>query len=69
MGQKCGVRAGLLRRGPGASIFQGLSFLHVQNCVMHLKKKIFLLFCHRKFMKKSHSKLSKNKPENTHKLR
>ena len=34
----------------------------LQNCVMHLKKIIF--FCHHNFMKKCHSKLSENKPEN-----
>ena len=33
----------------------------LQNCVMHLKKRYF--FCHRNFTK-SHSKLSKNEPEN-----
>ena len=34
----------------------------LQNCVMHLKKNYF--FCHHNFMKKGHSKLSKNEPEN-----
>ena len=33
----------------------------LQNCVMHLKKKSF--FCLRNCMKKVHSKLSKNEPE------
>ena len=32
----------------------------LQNCVMHLKKKIF---CHHNYMKKVHSKLSKTEPE------
>ena len=35
---------------------------YLQNCVIHLKKNHF--FCHHNFMKKSHSKLSKNEPEN-----
>ena len=34
----------------------------LQNCVSHLKKTIF--FCHHNFMKKGHSKLSKNEPVN-----
>ena len=34
----------------------------LQNCEMHLKKKNF--YCHHNFMKKRHSKLSKNEPEN-----
>ena len=35
----------------------------LQNCVMHLKKKNFF-FCRPNFMKKGHSKLFKNEPEN-----
>ena len=34
----------------------------LQNCVMNLKKDYF--FQHHNFMKKSHSSLSKNEPEN-----
>ena len=34
----------------------------LQNCVMNLKKDYF--FQHHNFMKKSHSNLSKNEPEN-----
>ena len=30
--------------------------------IMHLKEKIF--FCHHNFLKKVHSKLTKNEPEN-----
>ena len=33
----------------------------LQNCVMHLRTIIF--FCRYNFMKKGHSKLSKNEPE------
>ena len=38
-----------------------------QNCVTYLKTNYF--FCHHTLMKKSHSKLSKNEPENIQKLR
>ena len=34
----------------------------LQNSIMHLKKNNF--FCHNNFMKKGHSKMSKNEPEN-----
>ena len=34
----------------------------LQYCVIYLKKIIF--FCHHNFMKKAHSKFSKNEPEN-----
>ena len=34
----------------------------LENCVMYLRKKVF--FCQHNFMKKSHSKLSKNEPGN-----
>ena len=37
-------------------------FYPLQKCVMHLKKYTF--FCHHNLMKKGHSKLSKNEPEN-----
>ena len=49
------------------SFFQGLSFLHLaitfplESSAMHFKKKIF--FYHHNCMKKGHSKLSKNEPE------
>ena len=38
----------------------------LENCVMHLKKNYF--FLPPKFYEKSHSKLSKNEPEISHKL-
>ena len=34
----------------------------LQNCVMHLKKKI--IFCRQNLMKKVHFKLSESEPEN-----
>ena len=50
------------------SFFQGLSFLHLEStlpfakpCYAFEKKNFF--FCHHNFMKKGHSKLSKNEPE------
>ena len=50
------------------SLFQGLSFLHLEStlpfakpCYAFENKKFF--FCHHNFMKKGHSKLSKNEPE------
>ena len=71
-GQKYGARAGLLKgRGAGTfpiQFFHGLSFLHLEItspiaklCFMHLKE---IFFCHHNFVKKGHSKLSKNEPEN-----
>ena len=48
--------------------FQGLSFLHLEITLLFAKlcyafeDKFF--FCHHNFMKKGHSKLSKNEPEN-----
>ena len=46
--------------------FQCLSFLHLEitlcKVLMQLKKKFF--FCQHNFMKKGHSTLSKNEPEN-----
>ena len=71
-GWKCGARAGLLNSGAVTfpiEVFQGLSFLHLEitlpfckivSCIW--RKNIF--FCHHNFMKKCHSKLSKNEPEN-----
>ena len=68
-----GPRAGLLKRGGGSdtfpiSFFQGLSFLHLgitlpfaKLCYAFEKKNFF--FCHHNCMKKGHSKLSKNEPE------
>ena len=52
-------------------IFQGLSFLYLEITLLfaklcYLKKKIF--FCHH-CMKKYHSKLSKNEPENIPKIK
>ena len=38
-------------------------FYPLQNCYAFRKKIIF--FCHLNFMKKGHSKLSKNEPEKT----
>ena len=35
----------------------------LKNCIMKLKKKFFFL-CHHNFIKKHHSKLSKNEPQN-----
>ena len=61
----------LLKRGAGTfpiKIFQGLSFLHLEITLPFAKlcyafeEKLF--FCHHNFMKKDHSKLSKNEPEN-----
>ena len=49
-------------------IFQGLPFLHLEITLPFAKlcyafeEKLF--FCHRNFMKKGHSKLPKNEPEN-----
>ena len=62
-----------LKRERGARTFpikflQGLSILHLEItlpfaklCHPFQEKKIF---CHHNFMKKGHSKLAKNKPEN-----
>ena len=62
-----------LKRKRGAGTFpikflQGLSILHLEItlpfaklCHPFQEKKIF---CHHNFMKKGHSKLAKNKPEN-----
>ena len=70
-GWKYGAGAGLLKEDAGTFpswIFQGLSFLHLEItlpfaklCYAFEEKKIF---CHHNFMKKGHSKLSKNEPEN-----
>ena len=73
-----GAGAGLLKEGKGGGgagtfpieFFKSLSFLLLAItlpfaklcCVMHLKKKYF--FCHHNFLKKVHSKFSKNEPEN-----
>ena len=64
------VQGQVFLKGGGGWHFSYLTFLRfiifafrnyliysLQNCVMHLKKKIF--FCHCNFMKKVHSKLSK----------
>ena len=48
----------LHRRGGG----RGGNLKIKKGGVMHLKKK--KIFCHHNFMKKGHSKLSKNEPEN-----
>ena len=47
-------------RGGGLGLFRFNYFK--LSCVMHLKKNYFL--SHHNFMKKGHSKMSKNKPEN-----
>ena len=46
----------------GTDTFSRFIIFTFRNYVMHLKKKRF--FCHHNFMKKGHSKLSKNEPEN-----
>ena len=63
---KYGAGAGFLKKGRGEggagtfsiSFFQGLTFLHLEITLP------FIFFCHHNFMKKGHSKLSKNEPEN-----
>ena len=47
---------------PAADVGFVKLFYSLQICVMHLEKNIF--FCHHNFMKNSHSKLSRNEPEN-----
>ena len=50
--------------------FQGLSLLHSEITFFTLCKIVLciwrktIFFCHHNFMKKGHSKLSKNEPEN-----
>ena len=69
-GRKYGAGAGLKRGGDTfpISFFQGLSFLHLEITLPFAKlcyafeEKLF--FCHHNFMKKGHSKLSKNETEN-----
>ena len=71
-GWKYGAGAGPLKRGRlTLFLFNFFKVYYVyiykllyplQNCVMHLKKNYF--FCNHNFMKKGHSKLSKNDPEN-----
>ena len=48
--------------------FQGLTFLHLEITLpfaklLYIWRKI-IFYCHHNFMKKGHSNLSKNKPEN-----
>ena len=49
---------------------KSLSFLHLQITLPFAKlcyafEKKYIFFCHHNFMKKGHSMLSKNEPENT----
>ena len=70
--QQYGAGADPLKRGAGTlpiEFFKGLSFLHLEIalsfaklCYAFEEKKI--IFCHHNFMKKGHTRLPKNEPEN-----
>ena len=68
---KYGAGAGVLKKGWAGTFpiyfFQGLSFLHLEITLPFAKLCYAFeekLFCHHNFMKKGHSKFSKNEPEN-----